>query len=310
MLLQIDGWFGGGKGVLWLLLDGHPDVYCSPIHDYSYCTFLSHRNDEEWVQTKHIELLRKTLARTQFHKLEKVFLDKMQEFSFSTGEMIDLPVPYDYYEFNKLFGETVNRAEMWTLEYLIDTLYESLRLSSDSRSRRKPKWYASSSYAVIADQYERIPKILPNAKSIQVRRPVEAVIATRSNRKPMARDCKTKNFFSAPFHKRIEEGEVEKILELYRIHDELEAKYPDVFMKVDFNELVNYPEKVMPGVADFLGIEFSESMLIASYNGKEIVHNGKKYIGQELDKVEDLLTEDEIKIIGKRIEGFYKNKKD
>ena len=294
--------------MLWLLLDGHPDVYCSPIHDYSYCTFLSHSNEEEWIKTKHIELLRKTLARTQFHKFEKVFLDGAQEFSFSSSEMIDLPVPYDFYEFNKLFGETVHRAEAWTLEYLIDTLYESLRLSSDYRSKKKPKWYASSSYAVIADQYERIPKLLPHAKSIHVRRSVEAVIATRSNRKPMARDCKTKHFFSDPFQKRIEEGEVEKILEFYRIHDELEARYPDVFMKVDFNTLVSNPEQVMPSVADFLGIDFHESMLIATYNGKEIVHGGRKYIGQELDKIEDLLSEEEREIIKERVRIFHEGK--
>lgn len=47
MFLNIDGWFGSGKGVLWTLLQGHPDVYCSPLHDFSFINLVMESNDAE-----------------------------------------------------------------------------------------------------------------------------------------------------------------------------------------------------------------------------------------------------------------------
>jgi len=71
MLIQIDSWFGADKSVLWMLLDGHPDVCCIPIHDYAYCAFLDQTDNLDWVKTKHIEILRKALAHTNITNMKK-----------------------------------------------------------------------------------------------------------------------------------------------------------------------------------------------------------------------------------------------
>ncbi|ACF14592.1 hypothetical protein Ctha_2140 [Chloroherpeton thalassium ATCC 35110] len=311
MLIQIDGWFGAGKSVLWMLLDGHPDVFCSPIHDYAYCAFLDQSDNLDWVKTKHIEILRKALARTQYYKFEKVFRDGFMTFEFSTDDIMKIPYQVDYYKFDKLFIDKLLQKDSWTLSEITETLYHSIWESHyrSSENLAEPKFFASMSNALYIDKYHHFPVIFPGGKSIQVRRRVEKIIATRSKRKPRPEDFKTWTFFSDPLEKRIAEGEVEKILSFYDQYDELVSKYPDVFMVVDFLDLVNDTEKAIAKVTEFLNIPFHPNLKIASYSGKELINNGKKYIGQENDNIDELLTKQEQAIIHERIEQYYSNKK-
>ncbi|MFW5983408.1 MAG: sulfotransferase, partial [bacterium] len=281
MLLQVDGWFGAGKSVLWMLLDGHPNVFCSPIHDYSYCAFLNQSDNLDWVKTKHIEILRKALARTQYYKFEKVFRDGFMSFEFSTEEVLKIPYNVDYYKFDKLFIDRLLMKDKWTLNEIIETLYRAIWESQlkSGKNLDVPKWFASMGNPLFINEYENFPKIFPGGKSIQVRRSVEKIIATRSNRKPRSEDFKTWTFFSDGFEKRIAEGEVEKILSYYDTYDQLVEKYPDVFIAVDFLDLVNNTEETIKKVAEFIGIPFHSNLLMASYQGKELIYKGKKYVG-------------------------------
>jgi hypothetical protein len=158
------------------------------------------------------------------------------------------------------------------------------------------------------DSYVNIVHLLPGSKSIQVRRPIENIIATRSNRTPMPEDFKTRTFYSDSFNKRMEQGEVEKILAFYDKYDELVTKYPSTFKIIDFNDLVKNTEVSMRKIADFLNIDFDPSLIVASYNGKEIIHNGRKYIGEENDDIDKLLTKQEQSIIKGRIEKYNADK--
>lgn len=307
MLIQIDGWFGSGKGVLWSLLDGHPNVFCSPIHDYSYAAFLNQKNNLDWVKTKHVEILRKALARTQYYKFEKVYWDGFMSFEFSAEDVLKIPYKTNYYEFDKLFISTLMNSKKWTLELIIDTLYKSIAKSNNSKNDLN-KYFASMSNPLFIDDYINFPVVFPNAKSIQVRRSVEDIIAVRSNRKPRPEDFKTWTFFSDGFEKRIAEGEVEKILSFYDDYDLLVKKHPNMFKVVDFDELVVNPKPIMEELSIFLNIPFNNQFLMASYQGEELVCNGKKYIGKPNDKFEDLLNVEEIQIIQERKEKYYQNK--
>ncbi len=310
MLLQIDGWFGAGKSVLWMLIDGHPNVFCSPIHDYSYCAFLDQTDDLDWVKTKHTEILRKALARTQYYKFEKVFRDGFMSFEFSTNEIMKIPYNVDYYKFDKFFIDVLLQKDKWTLNDIAETLYSSIWKShyQTSELQALPKYYASMSNPLYIDKYNHFPTIFPGGKSIQVRRSVEKIIATRSNRKPRPEDFKTWTFFSDAFDKRLADGEVEKILSFYDSYDELVKTYPDVFLVVDFLELVNNTEKTIKKVTDFLGIPLHPNLKIASYGGRELVYKGKKYIGEEHDDIDELLTKEEQSIIRERIKRYENDK--
>lgn len=311
MLIQVDGWFGAGKSVLWMLLDGHPAVFCSPIHDYSYCSLIEQSNEHEWVKTQHIEILRKALAKTQYFKLEKVFWDGYMSFPFTSKDLVQLPYMLKYYEYDQKFTTHLMAADQWSIEFIVDSIYGKIYESMETYNPKKvfPVYFASMSNGLFIDSYENIVKLLPGSKSIQVRRPVEAIIAARSNRAPMPEDFKTKKFYSDSFNTRIEQGEVEKILSFYDKYDELVKQYPSTFMIIDFTDLVQNTEVSMRRVADFLEIDFNPNLLIASYNGKEIVHNGKKYVGEEHDDIDKLLTKQEQSIIKERIQKYSFGKK-
>jgi len=307
MLIQVDGWFGAGKSVLWMLLDGHPDIFCSPIHDYSFCSLIEQSDEHEWVKTKHIEILRKALAKTQFYKLEKVYWDGYSSFPFTSKDLIRLPYLLKYYEYEQKFASYIMSSDDWSIQFLIDSLYGKMYESMEyyDSKNKYPSFYASMSNGLYIDAYEKIVHLLPGSKSIQVRRPIDRIIATRSNRTPMPEDFKTRKFYSDSFSTRIEQGEVEKILAFYDKYDELVSKYPSTFMIINFIDLVKNTEDSMRRIADFLGIEFSPNLLIASYNGVEIIHNGKKYVGDEHDDINELLSPDEIEIIRKRVEDYH-----
>jgi hypothetical protein len=309
MLIQIDGWFGSGKGVLWSLLDGHPDIFCSPIHDYSFGAFLSQSDELDWVKTKHVEILRKALARSQYYKFEKVFWDGFWSFSFTADELLKLKCNYDYYKFDYNFIKNLVELESWSIEKIVDTLYTSLHQATFSKTNRAvPELFASSTNPLFINDYKNFPVIYPNGKSVQVRRSVEHIIAIRANRKPKAEDFKSNHFFSGSFEKRIEEGEVEKILAFHDEYDTLVQSFADMFTTVSFDELVVDTEPAIRKIAAFLGIDFHPNLLIASYNGVELECNGKKYIGKQNDKAEDLLSKEEIELIKKRIDAFKEAK--
>jgi hypothetical protein len=308
MLIQVDGWFGAGKSVLWMLLDNHPDVFCSPVHDYAYAAFLNQGNDFDWVKTKHTEILRKALARTQYYKFEKVFWDGFMSFEFSSENVLKLPYSVNYYNFDYSFIKTLMADSEWTLEKITDTLYSAVHkeVQKYKPETKLPTCFASMSNPLFIDDYENFPKVFSQGKSIQVRRSVEHIIAVRSNRKARPEDFKTWKFFSDSFEKRMEEGEVEKILSFYDKYDVLVEKFPEIFMVVSFDDLVLNTGSAMTKVTNFLGIDFHDQLLKATYQGKELMHNGKKYIGQANDKVEDLLSAAEIEIILNRKEEYFK----
>ena len=310
MLIQVDVWFGAGKSVLWMLLDGHPDVFCSPIHDYSYCSLIEQSDEHEWVKTRHIEILRKALAKTQYYKFEKVYWDGYSSFPFSVKELVQLPFLLKYYEYDQKFTAHLMAADQWTIQFIIDSIYGKMYESMEYYDPKKliPSYFASMSNGLYIDSYENLVHLLPGSKSIQVRRPVENIIATRSNRTPMPEDFKTKKFYSDGFSTRIEQGEVEKILTFYDKYNKLVTKYPSTFMIIDFTDLVKNTEVSMRRIADFLKVDFNPNLLIASYNGKELINNGRKYIGEENDDIDILLSKQEQSIIRERVEKYYADK--
>jgi len=307
MLLQIDGWFGGGKSVLWTLLDGHPDVFCSPIHDFSFSAFLDQHDELDWVTTKHTEILRKILARTQYYKFEKVFLDGFVTLDFSSEDRLRIPVDYNFYNFDYNFIKSLCGMKSWSIEKIIDMLYYALYKDKSNNRNNKAQslYFASMSNPLFIDHYKNIPDLFPNGKSIQVRRSVESILATRSNRKPMPEDFKTKVFYSDSLVKRIEQGEVEKIMSYYDKYDELEIEYPEKFFVVDFENITTQPEFIMNQVCSFLGINFIPAMKIASHSGKELICNGKKYIGEAHDTIDKLLSNEEIEMIENRKRRYH-----
>lgn len=307
MLINIDGWFAGGKSVLWSLLDGHPDVFVNPVHDYSFSLLLTHDDHEEWVKKKYCTTLRKTLALAEYFKLEKIMYDGYLPIHFSTDVHYKLPFNFDFYLFDRLFMESLHRRDKWNISDIIDDLYESLRIVWQNNAEiPKPKYYASMSHPRFFTHYHKIPQLVPGMKSILIKRDIRNIVATRTNRKERPRDLNEHQAFRTPFNKVIQSQEIAHIHSFFEAYDRLSLEYPDHFLIVEFSKVISNTESEMRRVADFLGINYLPVLSIPTRDGVLLEHDGVSFIGTENDTWDKLLTEEEQLIVTAEIDRVSK----
>lgn len=306
MFVQIDGWHGAGKSELVGLLDGHPEIFANLMPDVSHMAFLFDYNRPEWIHEKHSEDLRKLLVMSEYYNIERAANQGFFSFDFSATDRLRMPYKMNFYDFEKDFMGEVMALDQWTQEEIVHLLYKNLyrHLNRNGNFPRSfPKYYVSKSYGFVNMQ-QKFRTVFPNSKSIFIHRDVLANIATRANRRPMEDDYHTKGFYSMGFEKLMRRGEVEEILYCLDFNKERAEKYPDHFLMVDFDEMNNNTEKVMREICNFMHIDFDPIMLKFTYFGEEVSCKGKKYVGEELDKPEDLLNSQEIAEVNRRIEEY------
>lgn len=151
-------------------------------------------------------------------------------------------------------------------------------------------------------------ELIDDSKSILVKRSVEGILATISNRSPREGDYRSKFGYSKSFLDRIKNSEVEKIMSYYNQYDKLETKFPDKFLSIELKELMNNTEAEMKNIANFLNINFENILTIGSRDGKELVCKGQKYVGEIYDAPSKLLSPKEIKIIERHKKLFELHK--
>ena len=300
MFIQIDGWYAGGKTVLWSLLDSHSEVFVCPIHDFSFAKLLDQDNTREWLKKRYSTELRQILAKSEYYKFEKVYYDKVVPIYFSADSFVNIPYDTDFYQFDEKFYKKLHDLEKWTLEAIVENLYETF-YEVHTDKEQHPKYYASMSHAGSYELYNNIPGIFPNMKSIVVKRGLKNIIATRTNRKERPRDLNDKQAFRVPFDRVINSGEVENICHYFSTYEKLQERYPEQFMIVEFDDLVKDTKNSMQKVAKFLDIEYEEILSKPTRDGVLLEHNGMSFIGEENDDYRKLLTQEEIGVIDRRI---------
>lgn len=309
MLIQIDGWYAGGKTVVWSLLDSHSEVFSCPLHDYSFAGLFNSSNSDEWIKKKYSTELRQILARTEYYKFEKVYYDGVMPLHISSDTVLNVPYNTNFYEFDEKFHRSLHELEKWDIETIVDTLYKNIYEVHTKNVKKYPMYYASMSHADSYPLYKNIPTIMPNMKTIVVKRGLKNIIATRSNRKERPRDLNEKQAFRVPFDRLIKSGEVEKICNFFDTHEKLQEQFPNHFLIVDFELLIKDTENTMRKVAKFLDIEYEDILSKPTRDGLILEKDGMSYIGEENDDYTKLLTEEEISIIDKRVNVYKRFKK-
>jgi len=303
MFIQIDGWYGGGKSVLWSLLDSHSNVFVCPLHDFSFAKLLDQHDGMEWLKKRYSTELRQIFAKAEYYKFEKVYYDGVMPVHFSADMFMNLKYDTNFYEFDEKFYKKLHNLEEWTIETIVEKLYETF-YEVHTRKVVYPKYYASMSHSGSYKLYKKIPLILPNMKSIVVKRGLKNIIATRTNRKERPRDLNEKQAFRVPFNRVINSGEVETICDYFATYEKLQKEYPKQFMIVEFDELIKDTENSMKRVAKFLDIEYEDILSKPTRDGQILEYKGMSFIGEENDDYRKLLTDDEINIIDRRIKWY------
>ncbi|GAH08073.1 unnamed protein product, partial [marine sediment metagenome] len=88
----------------------------------------------------------------------------------------------------------------------------------------------------------------------------------------------------------LKEAEIEAVrswkphpsLRMDQIIDKLAAQHPDKFMILNIEDVVVDYEKIMPKIAEFIGIDMNEILLRPTFHGRELP-NSDDYIGKVND---------------------------
>lgn len=296
MLINIDGWYGAGKSIVWSLLDNHPELFVCPVHEYSYHGLLSCSNNDDWLKKKYSTKLRRILALSEYYKLEKIMYDGFTSISLSSSVSIDVSYDTDFYTFDRVFFKSLQCLDSWTLENILTTLYKSLSISHKANMK-----HGKASYPDNVDKfvflghpesyirYSNIPNLFPSMKTIIVRRSVEGILATRKSRQVRHRDL-ARSMFNVSFNKSLRTSQIEKILHFYDACQTLEYKHPNHFLIVDFDDLIHNLDAAVKQISEFIEIPVYPSLYSPSRDGIPLEKSSLSLLNKQNDDPNTLLT--------------------
>lgn len=299
MLLQIDGWWAGGKGLLFSLLDGHPAIGTTLLHDATHMSFLSD-NNKEIFNVKDLNYVRRIIAsKSEYYNFEKYFRLGYINTFFSSDVILKHNVPYNFYEFDKQWVDELIVEEHWNEQIIVEVIYRVFNNLIDGKADKKI--FSCMSWPRLENQKLFFDKF-PCAKSILVKRPIEDIIASRAGRKP--REATLNNHFSVGFERLIANGEVESVVDYYDFWEKLSVERPTQVLIIELEDLVCNREFAMFRIADFIGVDFEYTLLRATMNSSPIEFKGINYADQINDKAASLLSIDQREIIHNKLKSY------
>lgn len=97
MIVLIDGYWGSGKSVLRGLLDGHPNLFVSPIQDSLPGAFATDNSGIDWLKHKDSEYLRKLLAeKSLYYRIERFAMNQKMQLDFSSKNRTYIEIDIDF----------------------------------------------------------------------------------------------------------------------------------------------------------------------------------------------------------------------
>jgi len=292
MILLIDGLGTSGKAVLRGLLEGHPNFFVTPNHDMIVDCLCSFESDD-WLKYKDILELRSMLSNTYYYQLEWFTYRKYLDYDMSVKDRCEFAFDLDFYNFDRMWMECLNKENEWTPQIVATHILKSMLESWSGYPYEKEniKYYTSMGFDR-PNTANSFVKYYPNGKMIYLIRSINAIIATRSNRRPVADDMRSMCLLETTPEKLVKSNHVRKLINKQKEVEEAAKLYPDKIMIVDFDEMIINTESTMKNISTFLGVDFHESMLTCKVMGKEMVtKSGDKYVGKVLDDPNKLLND-------------------
>lgn len=307
MLLIIDGWFGSGKSVLTSLLDSHNLVFVNHVHDATYSIFYDSTEHDSWIKDKDWEQVKKFLYQSDFNKFKLYYENRIHTMHFDATRYINFEYNIDFKEFENLFEENLKTEKIWSIEKIINILYQSYSTIALNENKQF-KYYVTLSNPEIFESWNKIYKLYPNMKKIIIKRDIKDIVSARITRKSILIK-KPKNFqrnylYRENFDIFIQNNELNSILNYYKQAEIFAEKYPNSFILINFDDLIYNTENTMRKLCNFLNIEFSDILLQPTRYLESINKDGETFLNMTLDNHSQLLLEDEIAYISNKIKEF------
>lgn len=293
MFILIDGLATSGKAVMRGLLDGHPNVFTIFNHDMvldTLCDFKTH----DWLYYKDVQFLRSLLSESNYYQLEYFSFRRSTVLDMIVSEHNYFPVSFDFYKMDRQFMSSLLQEKEWSVRLIMEHFFHAMIHSFNESSPKDNITHLVSMGFDRPNTVENVIREIPDGKIIYMVRPIESIIAVRSNRKPIDDDMGSQCLLDTTPQKLIETGNVGKHKKKLEYILYSEQKYPDNLIVVNMDDLVLRTEATMKKVARFLKLPFQETMLKCTLMGNEMQTNdGKKFVGEILDDPKKLLTKEE-----------------
>lgn len=293
-LLFIEGWGGSGKSVLLSLLDSHPNLFCSPVHDKLQYQLMQWKgNREEIFDIRDVRFL---LASHGYYNIEANALRGSIPILLSSKkeDVLEVPFDLDFEKFETIWKDRVREEKKLTSSKIINAIYLSFRNSIEVTNLENIKYNCTMGDGRFHNVKGLLNKYL-DSKIIYVKRSFDQVVATRIARKSPAGF--PENMFNKSFIDVIFNAEIFELAAYEKNINKMRLKYPDRIMIIDFDKLVVDTNNIMIEVSNFLGIEFGESMLTPTLLNIELKNERIGYIGEVNDKPENYLSSSQIIVI-------------
>ena len=242
-----------GSTLLQSLLDGHPELLVFPV-ELEYYLWINKSSGKNGVVNK------KTFLEFLFN------YERIQWLGYS-----DIPLHHNEdirdftnIEFN-LFSQLIKnyKWENFTRRECLNNIIDSYHESMININKSGYKAFVTNSTHNIK-WYDQIFKDFPNAKILQtVRDPRDNYISyiKTFERRSLLRGIPNK-VDSMPTYKQVH-GEVvlNKILSFYKLGLKIKRKFPNQHKFIQYENLIQDPQKIMKEIASFIGIKWDDSLL-------------------------------------------------
>ncbi|MBY8965046.1 sulfotransferase [Algiphilus sp. NNCM1] len=288
-LLEIDGWQGSGKSLLWSLFDGSNSVFSSLSHEVFHYIFLNEPSALGLLTSGRMFEFRRLLTTTLHYKIEEMSLAGRRRQDFGGGSVLEIPCEFDFYEFEREFFTTAATAGIVSPSGACAHYYQLMRAQSRSASLPTSPAYCAVMGLSMGGQkdYLRLLAAFPKMKVLQVQRSPKEIIATRKNR---ASEQATIQGYGNSFGSAMRTFEYERIKLFHRRGAALEKLLPTRCKVVRFLDLLENTESTMRKIVEFLGIDYEDQLSLPSWNGVPLVLNGRTYLDSEYDSADQLLS--------------------
>tara|TARA_Y100000816_G_C26074758_1_gene565632 strand:+ start:668 stop:1606 length:939 start_codon:yes stop_codon:yes gene_type:complete len=268
MLILIDGFWGSGKSMIKILLNGHPDLLVSPVQESIVSSFHNNKNLFKYLKYKDIRIIRKILADSFYYDLQRL---KYKRFDFNKFD-------------NDLF-KSIEKLKSWNIKILIELIYKKISFHLYKKNKQKIVFLENNSPKCYAFFIKNFPK----SKIIYVKRDIDGIISSLIKRKINKKDSFTDDYKNFNFNYLVNKLRIPtEIIFNDRVVKTLKSKYPKNIYICEFDNLIFNNKKEMKKISKFLNISFNKQILKAeafksNINKSEIgigkiIHDPKKIL--------------------------------
>lgn len=297
MIIVIDGWWGSGKSTLKGILDGHPDLFVSPIQDSIVGGLAEAADRETWMKGKDFEMFRHYLgAFSNYYRIERYADWQEVVFSPDAETVIKLPFVFDFQAFDASVKRRMKQLDTWSDEAVVRIVYEEFtKFWNDYPGSDKVRHFVTMD-ANRTNTPELIAGMDDSFKFVYVDRSTEGIIGTRYSRKPIPGFAATSNWNSMDVGYFIRMGEVEKIERKRLQLQDLRKRFPSKFYLVPFEKLIASPGECLPELNAFLGIADHPCLAKFTYCGQTF-EKSESFLGAINDDPERIFDKDEMRML-------------